>query len=356
LLQILKPGLLDTLQDAGRFGFAVSGINTNGVMDSYAMQVANALVANHVNEAVIEMHFPAAVIRFEQATLIALSGADFGAVINETAIAINKVVLVPKGAVLSFKRKMEGSRVYLSVYGGFAVKPWLHSVSTNIVAAAGGLGAGKLVRDDTIFFKQKTPWATEVVKVFRWRADTATAYMDAHYLYCIKGPEWDWLTPESQHLFLQEPFSIAPQSDRMAIRLQGEKLTCTNNGASLKTFLFASYGGDLIERPTKKSGVLQMPITQMVSAAVAMGSIQLLPNGDALVLMADHQTTGGYPRIATIITAHLPKLAQATAGDYIHLLQVPQHTAEELLIAQQDELSILNTACKFKVDGLTLNL
>jgi len=320
LLQIIKPGLLDTIQDAGRFGYAALGINTNGVMDNYAMQVANALVGNDLNTAVIEMHFPAAAIRFDEPALIALSGADFDASVNDMAIPINKPVLMPKNAVLSFNKKLSGSRTYLAVGGGFKLDGWLGSLSTNIIAEAGGINGHKLAKDDSIVFNNQLKCPTDAVKVLPWRADTATAYMDAHYLYFIKGPEWDWLTPESQHLLLQEPFTIAPQSDRMAIRLQGEELSCINN-------------------------------QELVSAAVTMGTMQLLPSGEILVLMADHQTIGGYPRVGTIITAHLPKLAQGNAGEYVHLLHVQQNIAEGLLLAQQDELRILQVGCRFKLDN-----
>jgi antagonist of KipI len=318
LLTIIKPGILDTLQDAGRFGFAASGINTNGVMDSYAMQVANALAGNEPGEALIEMHFPAATIRFEAGALIALSGADFDAVIDDISVPVNKTVLVAQGAILSFKKNISGCRVYLAVNGGFAVKPWLGSISTNLIAVAGGINGCKLMKDLAIPFNKKSSRIIEKVKVLPWKADTASAYMDSHYYYFIKGPEWDWLTPLSQHHMLQEPFTITPQSDRMAIRLQGEKLTCVTN-------------------------------QELVSAAVTMGTMQLLPSGDVLVLMADHQTTGGYPRVGTIISAHLPKMAQAVAGDYVHLLHVEQHMAEALLFAQKDELKLLQEACKFKL-------
>lgn len=287
-------------------------------MDSYAMQVANSLAGNKPGEAVIEMHFPAPIIRFEATVLIALSGADFDAVIDDISVPVNKPVLVPQGAILSFKKNISGCRVYLAVNGGFTIKPWLGSISTNLIAVAGGINGSKLMKDVAIPFNKKSLRIIDKVKVLPWKADTASAYMDAHYFYFIKGPEWDWLTPLSQHHLLQEPFTITPQSDRMAIRLQGEKLTCVTN-------------------------------QELVSAAVTMGTMQLLPSGDVLVLMADHQTTGGYPRVGTIISAHLPKMAQAVAGDYVHLLHVEQHMAEALLFAQKDELKLLQEACKFKL-------
>ncbi|MEO7310280.1 MAG: biotin-dependent carboxyltransferase family protein [Chitinophagaceae bacterium] len=321
MLQVIKPGLLDTIQDAGRKGFAAQGINVNGPMDAYAMQTANALVGNDLAEAVIEMHFPAASIQFDQPALVAFSGADFDAAIDDADVPPNKPVLVPPGAVLHFRKKIQGARIYLAVHGGFALTPWLNSVATNLVATAGGATGKKLAKGDTIALKKNIRYAGDQLKIFPWRADTISAYMDAHYFYFIKGPEWGWLSQESQHLLLQEPFTIAPQSDRMAIRLQGEKMVASNT-------------------------------QELVSAAVTMGTIQLLPSGGLLVLMADHQTTGGYPRVGTIISAHLPKLAQAEAGDYVHLLHVEQRMAEELFTDLQNELKILQLACSFKLQGL----
>jgi len=288
-------------------------------MDSYALQVANALTGNDPHEAVIELHFPAAVFRFDEPALIALSGADFDAAVDDIQMPVNKSLLVPRGAILSFNKKVSGERCYLSVRGGFSLTPWLGSYSTNLAASAGGLNGKKLTNGDILHFRKKMSNPEGILKIFHWRADTTTAYMDAHYLYFIKGPEWDWLDEASQYKFLQEPFTVTSKSDRMAIWLQGEKLSCVNHD-------------------------------ELVSSAVTMGTMQLLPTGELLVLMADHQTTGGYPRIGNVITSHLPKLAQASPCDYIHMLQVEQQTAEELLFSQYEELKILHLGCQFKLE------
>ena len=319
MLRIIKPGLLDSLQDAGRIGFAASGINPNGVMDRYAMKAANALMGNKLHQGVLEMHFPAPVILFETAALFTLTGADFGAMINDEAVPVNKPVLVAAGTELSFKKRLRGSRCYLSVKGGFDVQPWLDSISTNLITGAGGLNGKRLLKDDCISFTQQ-PNYNGPLNIFPWRADSSNAYVDGHYLYFLRGPEWHWLDETSKQQFLQEPFSISAQSDRMAIRLNSEQLTMVPHG-------------------------------EMVSSAVTMGTMQLLPNGKVVILMADHQTTGGYPRIGNIIGAHLPKLAQASANEYVHMLHVEQDVAEAFLFAQQEELNILQMACEIKLDA-----
>lgn len=319
MLSISKSGLLDTIQDAGRTGHAAWGINYNGVMDNYAMKVANALTGNDSNEPVIELHFPAATIVFHQAALIALSGADFEATVGDVPIPINKAVIIPQGAVVCFHKRVNGLRCYLSLHGGFAVKQWLGSSATNLAAGIGGMEGRKLLKGDEIHFRKPGLFNTDTVRVLQWRADSTSAYMDAHYLYFVKGPEWEWMDEDSQHNFVQEPFTISARSDRMAIRLQGEPLNCSCR-------------------------------EQMVSSAVSMGTMQLMPGGEVVVLMADHQTTGGYPRIGNIISAHLPKLAQAGPGDYVHMLQVEQGTAEQLLFSQAEELKVLQLGCQFKLE------
>jgi len=325
LITIIKPGILDTLQDGGRFGHAAIGINPNGAMDYYAMQVANALTGNAMENAVVEMYFPAPIMRFDEPLVIALAGADFGAHIGDTPVPINKPILVPAGATLSFKKKISGNVCYLSVHGGFEISPLLQSLSTHMIGGFGGLTGAKLKKGDTIQCKRPMPASVKELKVLPWRANTESAYMDAHYFYFIKGPEWDWMDALAQHTFLQEPFMVTAQSDRMAIRLKGEHLSLQE----------------------KK---------ELVSSAVMMGTLQLLPDGQCLVLMADHQTTGGYPRVGNIIKAHLPKLAQASAGDYVHMLYVEQQIAEDLMFAQEDELKILKMACDAKIERFIRDL
>ena len=153
-LLITRNGLLDTIQDGGRYGYQHLGINAGGAMDSIAMRVANLLVGNDASEAVIEMHFPAAEILFESTVLIALAGADFLATINGEAVPTLHPVMIREGATLRFTRQESGARIYLAVQGGFVAEEWLHSYCTNLKAKAGGFNGRALQKNDRIQLKQ----------------------------------------------------------------------------------------------------------------------------------------------------------------------------------------------------------
>jgi len=317
---IIKPGLLDTVQDMGRTGFGNWGIAPGGVMDRYAAQVANLLVGNCLHEAVIEIHFPGPQILFDQNTLVAITGADFSPTVNDQAIPCWQPVVIRKNTILHFPSLARGSRCYLSIHGGLCVEKWLNSYSTNLKAAEGGWHGQALKKGDELPFKENTIYFAGLLKeqndieVLPWRVNTGKFYRYPHEIAFLPGKEWEHLTTASRDAFLENNFLIHPSSDRMGYHLKG---------------------------PGLESGDRQ----ELVSSGVGFGTIQLLPNGQLIVLMADHQTTGGYPRIAHVISAHLPKLAQLRPSDCIQFRQVDAATAESLLIAQQKEIHILQRAC-----------
>jgi len=319
-LSIIKPGLLDTLQDLGRIGYGSWGINPGGAMDRYAAQVANLLVGNCCDEAVMEIHFPGPQILFEQNTLIAITGANFSATVNDEQIPRWQPVVVRRNTVLQFSSLVEGARCYLSVHGGYCGEKWLNSYSTNLKAAAGGWHGQPLRKGDELPFKENTIYFAGLLKdesnfeALPWRVNTEKIYRWPHEIGFIPGREWDGLSPASQENFIQNNYLIHPSSDRMGYQLKGSPM------------------------------VMDHPV-ELVSSAVSFGTVQLLPDGQLIVLMADHQTTGGYPRIAHVISAHLPKLAQLRPCDAIQFKRVDVTVAERLLTAQQKELHILQRAC-----------
>jgi len=319
-LSIIKPGLLDTLQDLGRNGFGSWGINPCGVMDRYAAKVANLLVGNCEHEAVMEVHFPGPQILFEQNTLIAITGANFSATVNDEEIPRWQPVVVRRNTVLQFSSLVEGARCYLAVHGGFCAEKWLNSYSTNLKAGVGGWHGQPLRKGDELPFKENTIYFAGLLKeennfeALPWRVNTEKIYRWPHEIGFIPGHEWDHLSTASRESFIQNNFLIHPSSDRMGYQLKGSPL--------------------VMERPV-----------ELVSSAVSFGTVQLLPNGQLIILMADHQTTGGYPRVAHVVTAHLPKLAQLRPCDTIQFKPMDIAAAEDMLTAQQKELHILQRAC-----------
>ena len=318
-LKITRAGILDTIQDQGRYGYQHQGINPGGAMDRFSASLANALLGKELHSPVIEMHFPAAQIHFEKSCIICISGADFSPTINQIQAPLLKPIVVTANTVLQFTALKKGARCYLSLLYELQLAPWLNSYNTNLKAVAGGYKGRKLQRGDEIPYK--TISISETTNAFSplpWRYQQEAASIEK--IEVIFGHEWNWLTEKSQTKFLNNPFVISSSSDRMGYRLQGEALEQLNQ-------------------------------EQLVSSAVSFGTVQLLPNGQIIVLMADHQTTGGYPRIAHVITAHLPRLAQMNAGEKIKFEMTSLEEAEKKLVAQQNYLMQLQNTCNLKMQN-----
>ena len=313
-IKIIKPGIFSTIQDLGRPKFRSLGIGPGGVMDFFAASVANYIAGNNENAPVIEMHFPAAEILFEEDTIICIAGADFDARIYDMPVEMYKPVIVQKNMTLSFKANFSGARVYLAIHGGMQAEKWLDSYSTNLKVNAGGHNGMPLKKEDIIEIQQQT---TEVNHKYFFMdpSSFSSVYNNQHSIRCIAGPEWEMLSDDGQKKFLKNEFILTSLSDRMGYRLFGENIELENS-------------------------------LNLVSSPVNFGTIQILPSEQLIVLMADHQTTGGYPRIATAIKADLPKLAQLPINAKLKFELVSQQEAEDALIAVQHTLAAVKTTCK----------
>jgi antagonist of KipI len=316
---------MDTVQDPGRYGWQHLGINPGGAMDKLSAQVANILVGNNSTEAVIEMHFPPAAFFFEQPSLIAIAGADFSANVNGEEVPNMRPILVSKYSILQFHNIKQGARAYLAVSGGLAIEPWLNSYSTNLKAGIGGFKGRVLQKDDDIRFRTEIDLSgllgKQEFEVLPWKADEDWGNTHTDQILALPGNEWDRLDNRSKELFFDQAFHITAHSDRMGYHLRSEPLSTITN-------------------------------EEVISSAVSFGTVQLLPDGQLIVLMADHQTTGGYPRLAHVISAHHSILAQMKPGDQFQFRFTDQQTAEDLLIKQQQHLLQLENACKFKLEEL----
>lgn len=323
-LTIIKSGILDTIQDTGRYGYQSSGINPGGAMDRFSACLSNCLLGREMNAPVIEMHFPAATVQFGRATIICITGADFSPAVDKKQVPLNQPLVVNKDAILQFKKVRSGTRCYLSILQNLNLKKWLGSYSTNLKAEAGGFEGRALKKGDVIGFEDHNTLydylAGKNFRVLPWKAapfeETATACIEV-----IAGKEWDLLTKESQQIFINSSFTISNTADRMGYRLQGNELKL------------------------KKQ-------KQLVSSGVSFGTIQLLPNGQLIGLMADHQTTGGYPRIANVISAHLPAFAQMQPTQSFTFRMTETSIAEQKLLRQHKYLKSVQYASSFKIKSL----
>jgi|SRR6218665_10462 len=322
-LRIIKSGVLDTIQDLGRHGWQHIGINPAGAMDHFSAELANALVGNDASQPVIEMHFPAAALFFERPSLIALTGADFSAVLNGEHVPCYQPILVNKYSILQFERLNNGARAYLAIEGGIRIDRWLNSYSTHIKAGAGGHAGRALFTDDEVRLHSSFEWAPYLgrneFEVLPWRVSHYWERQPSEEICILPGREWTRLTEDSQKTLQKQFFQLTPQSDRMGYRLQGEPL----------------------QMQTRE---------EIISTAVTFGTLQLLPNGQLTVLMADHQTTGGYPRIGHVISAHHSRLAQVSPGERIRFRITDHATAEKLFIEQQRHLMQVRCACQLKLE------
>lgn len=314
-LLILNSGILTTIQDLGRNGHRKLGINPNGAMDRTAVRLINVLLENEENEAVLEMHFPASEIKFEQDTVFAIGGANFGTTLSNKSVNNWQVHTAKKGQLLKFTKKLLGNRCYLAVKGGFRLEKWLNSSSTNLTLGIGGFEGRKLVKRDKIELNStlKVQNSKVPLKVAR---SIIPRYSESPTVRIIRGPEYQDLTAFSEQVFLSENYKVSSDSDRMGFRVDGKPL----------------------HRLSEK---------ELISTAVSFGTMQLLRNGQIIILMADHQTTGGYPRIAHIIEKDLPLVAQLNAEDNLSFHLISSKDAENLSMKFEKDLAFLKMGIKF---------
>jgi antagonist of KipI len=323
-LTIIKAGILDTIQDTGRYGFQSSGINPGGVMDCFSARLANCLLGKDMDSAIIELHFPAAEIQINEATIICITGADFFAKVDDNSIPLNQPVVVNKGSVLKFTKVIKGSRCYFATLQNFHLTKWLNSYNTNVKAQAGGFEGRALRHGDLVGFKKNEVIANFLagrnLLLLPWKAQPA-AEIATTWIELIPGPEWHWLDEDSRHSISRNSYRITNVADRMGYRLEGPQLKLKEQ-------------------------------KQLVSSGVSFGTVQLLPNGQLIVLMADHQTIGGYPRVANVISAHLPALAQMQPNEELRFKLTSINYAERKLVQQHNYLVSVQHASSLKLKNL----
>lgn len=305
-ISVIKPGMLSSFQDQGREGFQHQGIPVAGAMDERAHRLANLLAGNDQPCATLEITLTGPTLRFNAATCFALAGADVGATLNGTDIPSYRPLIARPGDVLAFgARPAVGVRAYLAVYGGFALPSVMGSETTYLRSGFGGYHGRALKKGDEIELRQTFPANTDLSALQRalWNI---RVYLPATLgskpratIRMLPGVHWTEFSQETRDHFLQAEFQISSQSDRMGYRLQGPTLSMTTP-------------------------------RQMLSEAACFGTVQVPSGGEAIILMADRQTTGGYPKIAQIATVDLPALAQAAPGKTLRFQMIELDEAQRL--------------------------
>lgn len=305
-IEVIKAGALSLFQDTGRLGFQKLGVPVCGPMDESAHRLANLLVGNDGDAAVLEITLMGPKLRFTAPAGVALTGADLGARVDGRPLALNRPLIVGAGQVLDFAGGKSGMRGYLAVHGGFDLEPQLSSCSTYLKGRLGGVDGRALQPGDVIGLKSALPADPGFLQEAERRLWDIQLYLPARLglvrrdtLRVVKGPHWGLFTEKSIHDFVTAGFRISPQSDRMGYRIAGPGLA--------------------VKEPA-----------QILSEATAFGAVQVPHGGDPIVIMADRQTMGGYPKIAYVASVDLPSLAQGRPGETVRFNLISLEQAQAL--------------------------
>jgi antagonist of KipI len=334
-LRVLKPGVLTTVQDLGRPGLQHLGIVPGGAMDPVAFGLANALVGNERGAAALEITLVGPQLQFARDTLVAWCGAEFEVSAAGEPLPLDRPVLLGAGMRLTTGRRRRGSRAYLAVAGGFAIEPVLGSRSTYLPAQFGGLNGRALRAGDELSLAadaeglararaarlqlQETPGAA--LRSTAWSAPSLTLPQGEFIvIHAMPGRHFDWFDAASQRHFFEADWRVSPDSNRMGYRLLGPALARTNKD-------------EILSEPT------------------CLGTVQVPADGAPIALMADHQTTGGYPKIAEVAGADVARLAQLAPGAAARFARCTLAEALELRQAARQRFESARRGIEWKYES-----
>ncbi len=332
-IAVLKPGMLSTLQDSGRYGFQHLGVPVSGAMDLFSHRIANILADNKTDEATLEITLRGPRLRFERDALIALCGADFSPTLDGVVAPEGKAVRVRAGAVLDFGDSVAGCRAYLAIHGGFDVPVVMGSRSTYDSARIGGLDGRALRRGDVL--SPGSAKSSAYPGLARTLADSKRSFaapkwaVNQHIeklgrslqiVRILAGRHWDAFPNAARDALTAQEFRIASDSNRMGCRLEGAGVVA--GGANF----VADDAGEIL------------------SEAVTFGTIQIPPSGKPIVLMADRQTIGGYPKIAEVAAVDLHLMAQLCPGNRLRFELMSLAQAQALWLQREQEIITIREA------------
>lgn len=306
-ITVLHPGMLTTIQDQGRTGYQQFGVPVSGAVDPRSAAVANILAGNEEGEAVLECTLMGPQLRFDEPAVIAIAGADLGPTLDGVPMDNYRAVRVGAGQVLRFTGPRCGCRAFIAVAGGLDIPEVMGSRSTYMKAKIGGLKGRKLEKEDVLDLRAPgtEPKALEgrsIAPEFRARAE--------YTLRVVLGPQDDAFTAAGIETFLTGVYTVTAEFDRMGCRLEGPEIAHETSG-------------------------------DIISDGIAFGAIQVPSSGQPIVMLADRQTTGGYTKIANVISADFRILGQLKSGDKVRFEKISLSAAQEALLAQRVSLRLL---------------
>ncbi|MQS89738.1 biotin-dependent carboxyltransferase family protein [Companilactobacillus mishanensis] len=307
-VKILNPGLSTTIQDRGRTGHQIEGFPESGAMDRFSFRLANMLVNNPLSTAGLEFVLAGPTMKFSCDTFIAITGGKLKATLNNKPIEQNRAVQVSAGSILNVGQMTEGNYGYIAfANGGVTTRPVLDSCSTTLRTGMGGIDGTALQHGDNVPIIESVVMPSLNARKISLQPEQI---QDVHF---VEGPHWNMFSEVAHKQFSNQEYEISEQMDRMGYRLSGEPL----------------------ETPEKS----------LLSEGTVFGNIQITRDGSPIVLMADRQTTGGYPVIGTVIAADLVDLIQTRPGAKFRFVKVSLDEAMDKLVAKRKILN--DTFIKF---------
>jgi antagonist of KipI len=304
VIQVQEPGLFTTVQDLGREGFGAMGVSASGAADAISLRLGNRMVGNHQGAAGLEMTLLGGTFTFLERALLALAGSDFGATLDGKPVELWGSFEAKAGQTLRLGPTRSGARCYLCVRGGIAVELFLGSASTHILSGLGGHDGRALRKGDVL----KSGAEREAIHERRLTARALKELQPRKVLRVTEGPQSDWFPESARRLFYESRYRVAEESNRMGIRLEGAIVPVPSGG-------------------------------EMISEGVSLGAIQVPEGGKPIILSVEQQTTGGYPKIANVISADFHSLGQLRPRDEIRFERVDRETARDLLRKQEELLA-----------------
>ncbi len=301
-VRVVKPGFFTTVQDRGRFGLAHLGISPAGAADALSLRIANRLVGNEEYAPALEMTLLGGTLEFEKSAIVAICGATCGCRLGQISVPANEAFEIPASGILHCGSTTDGARCYLAVQGGFDVPIVMGSASTDIRGHFGGVEGRRLQSGDVLRV------GSIIRPPSRRRPGTLESMPQPGAIRVTKGAQHDWFSAETYARFLASPYAVSEQSDRAGLRLKGA--TVTPNGQS-----------------------------QLLTDGIPLGAIQVPQDGQPIILFVDQQTTGGYPKIASVIAADMHRIGQLRPRDEVRFAEVTIAEAIDALRAQERWLS-----------------
>ncbi len=312
VIEVQAPGLLTTVQDLGREGFGPLGVSPSGAADAVALRIGNRLVGNEEGAAGLEMTLHGGTFSFPMGAVLALTGSDFDATLDGVPVERWRAFETRPGQVLRLGTSRSGARCYLCVRGGIETKLFLGSASTHTLTGLGGHEGRALKKGDVLTSGTGIPacslGAAATIDKRRLASRALETIKPRKVLRITPGPQSDWFSEAEQKTFYESTYRVAEESNRMGIRLQGPVIAAPTAG-------------------------------EMVSEGVALGAVQVPEGGQPIILFVEQQTTGGYPKIANVISADFHSLGQLRPRDEIRFEQVDWETARALLVEQEKLLA-----------------